>query len=115
MSQYLDGHRVLKKGCNGENPCTNISQASLGCKARSRAEEKSLPAYPTFAITGCVPFLNQHLVRIILFMLIDFLCSLTRNLPFVTKPHVQDTSPTSRDATTVDVVETFSVTCIPYT
>lgn len=81
MSQYLDGHRVLKKknGFSGETPGTNISQASLGCQPHS-PEQKSaitsahsaLPAYPPRPRPLAVlPFETALITHYLNFMLID--------------------------------------------
>ena len=73
MSQYLDGHRVLREkiGCNGETPHAQILlKASLGCKARS-PEQNSFLSHQPIRLVLHTPrdhwlrsFLKQHLLRI---------------------------------------------------
>jgi hypothetical protein len=58
MSQYLDGHRVLRKNVAMAKPMQqNISQASLGWKPRSPVKQ-NLPS--AHSASPCISHVDDH-------------------------------------------------------
>jgi hypothetical protein len=125
MSQYLDGHRVLKIGCNGRESLHDTFLRHRLAAKLARVLSK-ISFHQPIRGTACIPHVCDHWLcstsettliayhALLRFMLIVSY-SPTRNLPSVTKPHAHDTSPTSRDVTTAGAVEIYFVIYIHYT
>jgi hypothetical protein len=120
MSQYPDGHRVLRKMLQWRNPCNKHFSGVAWLQTRSPGEQ--IPSISRFRLALHIHVFDYWLLPLSFayyvlrkFYANTFSPSLTRNLPSATKPPAQDTLHTSHDGTTVDAVEIFSVTCIPST